>query len=106
MEILIMISAIAASSVMVALWLLAPPGFIVSPQKVDTPAPKSTREEELLCQIGEVDQRLSQSFWRRYDQLVAKRKEETLVPDSPEHRELVHMTNEMECRHAERLVLL
>ncbi len=34
------------------------------------------------------------------------RKAETLVPDSPEHLELIGMTHRMECRHAERLVLL
>ncbi len=32
--------------------------------------------------------------------------EETLIPDSPEHRELIRMTNEMECLQAERLGLL
>jgi hypothetical protein len=84
-------------------WALS--GFIVSPKTVDRPAAEVAREQELLRQLGEIDRRLSEEFWRRYDQLVAKRKEETLIPDSPEHLELIRMTDELECRHAERLVL-
>jgi len=106
LENLVMITAIAASAAMVALLLLARPGFIVSPKSVHKPAPEVPREQELLSQHNQIVQRLTKDFWRRYDHLVAKRQEETLIPDSPEHRELIRMTDEMECLQAERLVLL
>jgi hypothetical protein len=105
-EILVMISSLVAVSMIVACLLWARSGFIVSPKTVDRPAAEVAREQELIRQLAEIDQQLSKEFWQRYDQLVAKRKEETLVPDSPEHLELIRMTNELECRHAERLVLL
>jgi hypothetical protein len=106
MEIFFMISSIAALSVTVAWLLWGRSGFIISPKKVDRHTSDVAREQELLHQINAIDQRLTKDFWRRYDHLVAKRKEETLIPDSPEHLELIRMTDELECRHAERLVLL
>ena len=74
-----MITAIAASAVMVALLLLARPGFIVSPQSVDAPAPDSTREEDLVRQINQLNEEFSPEFWRRYRELRAKLAAATLV---------------------------
>jgi hypothetical protein len=106
MEVLVMITAIAASAALIALLLFARPGFIVSPQSVDAPAPESTREEELVRQINQISEEFSPEFWRRYRELWAKLEAETLVPDGPEHQELIQMTDQLELRHAGRLGLL
>jgi hypothetical protein len=106
MEILVMITAIAASAAMVALLLLARPGLIVSPQSVDAPAPEATHEEELVRPINQINDEFSPEFWRRYRELRAKLEAETLVPDGPEHQELIQMTDRLELRHADRLGLL
>jgi hypothetical protein len=105
-EILAMISAIAASAIMVALVLLAETGFIISPRSVDAPAPETRREEELVRQIKQINEEFSPGFWRRYRDLRAKLAAEALVPDGPEHQELIQMTDQLELRHADRLRLL
>lgn len=64
------------------------------------------REEELWRNLDLLDRKLADDFWRRYVELVALRKSEAIRPDSPEAAELRHMTNEMECVHADRLALL
>jgi hypothetical protein len=79
---------------------------IVTPKPVDTPASQTAREQELLRQINAISEGLTDDFWRRYNELVAKRRKETLTPDGPEHQELMRLTNELECRHAERLARL
>jgi hypothetical protein len=106
MEILVMISAIAASAVLVTLLLLARSGFIVSPRSVAAPAPESTREEELVRKIQQINEEFSPEFWRRYRDLRAKLAAEALVPDGAEHQELIQMTDQLELRHADRLGLL
>ena len=63
-------------------------------------------EQELLRQIDEISEGFSDDFLRRYNELVAKRREEALTADGPEHQELMRLTNELECRHAERLARL
>jgi len=105
-EILAIILAMTSSAVVVGLLLLPRTGFIVAPKPVDTPTPQTAREQELLRQINEISEGLSDDFWRRYNELVAKRRKETLTPDGPEHQELMRLTNELECRHAERLARL
>src|SRR5207248_1158872 len=100
-----MISAIAASAAMVALLLLARPGFIVSPQSVDAAALEATREEELVRQINQISDEFSPEFWQRYRELRAKLAAATLVPDGPEHQELIQMTDQLEIRHADRIGL-
>jgi hypothetical protein len=106
-EILAMILAATSSAVVVGLLLLARTGFIVSPKPLNpAPLPHSAHERELLRQINEISEGLPAEFWHRYNELVAKRREETLTPDSPEHQELIRLTNELECRHAERMVRL
>jgi hypothetical protein len=106
MGILVMITAIAASAGMVALLLWARVGFILSPTPVATPATESTREEELVRQINQIDQEFSPEFWRRYHDLEDRLHAEELVPDGPEHQEFIRMTDQLELRHADRLGLL
>jgi hypothetical protein len=62
--------------------------------------------QELLRRLEGIEQRLPEDFWRRYDHLISLRKDEALRPDSPEHEELIRMTDEMERCHADRLELL
>ncbi|HZW32077.1 MAG TPA: hypothetical protein VFF52_15300, partial [Isosphaeraceae bacterium] len=73
LEVLVMITAMAASAALVALLLLARPGFLVSPKSGHKPAPAATREQGLLRQHNQLVPRLTKDFWRRYDHLVAKR---------------------------------
>src|SRR5262245_48453807 len=98
--------SIAVGLLMVAWMTWAMSGFVVSPKAVGRSAAEVAREQELLRRLEEIDRQLPGEFWRRYDQLVSMRKAETLRPGSPEHEELVRMTNELECRHADRLPLL
>jgi hypothetical protein len=98
--------SIIAGFLMVAWIACATRSFIIQPHAARSPTRDVAREQEILRQLEEIDRSLSDDFWRRYDQLISMRKAETLVPDSPEHLELIGMTNRMECRHAERLVLL
>jgi hypothetical protein len=104
--ILVMITAIAALSVMVAFLLVARPGFIVLPESADSPGPESPREEELVRQINQINEEFPPEFWRRFRELRAKLAAEALVPDGPEHQELIQMTDQLEIRHAERIGLL
>ncbi len=97
---------ITAFSVMAAALLLAIPRFILSPKPVDTPAPESTRDEEIQHQIDRVYEEFPAEFWSRYHELEAKRDAESLVPDGPEHRELIGMTDEIEEWNARRVGLL
>jgi hypothetical protein len=101
-----MISSIAALSVMMAWLVWARSGFIVSPKTVDRSATEVAREQELVRQINQISDEFSPEFWQRYRQLRAKLAEETLVPDGPEHKELIRMTDQLELRHAHRLGLL
>ena len=105
-QMLLMTWSIAAGFLMVAWMVWSMSGFVISPNTMVGPAPEVTREQELLSQLEGIDQEFPDDFWRRYDQLVSMRKAETLQPDSPEHGELIRMTNELECRHADRLALL
>jgi hypothetical protein len=96
-----------AAGLLIVSWIAwAMSGFVISPKTVGRPAPEVAREQELLRRLEEIDRQLPDDFWRRYDQLASMRKAETLRPDSPEHGELIRMTNELECRHADRLPLL
>ena len=106
METTPMTGSIAAGFLMVAGMAWAMSGFAISPKTAGGPAPEVAREQELLRQLEAIDRRLPGDFRRRYDQRVAMRKAETLRPDGPGHRELMRMTDELECRHADRLVLL
>ncbi len=105
-ETLVIIMAIASSALVVGFMLLARTGFNVAPKPADTPAPQMAREEELLREISQINEQFSAEFWRRYHALVAKRDAELLVPDGPELRELIRMTDELELRQAERLEIL
>lgn len=55
-------------------------------------------EAKLLLKIN---QRLPPNAQKRYDELVAKRKAETLAPD--EHRELLRLIDQIEKSDAERI---
>ena len=105
-EILVMVSAIAALSVIVAFLVLVRPGWIVSPSPVNPAASRETHEEQLVRQINQINDEFPTEFWRRYRELRAKLEAETLVPDGPEHLELIQMTDQLEIRHADRLGLL
>lgn len=105
-EALTMTWSIAAGLVLLAWIAWGMSGFAISPNMMGRPAQEVAREQELLRQSEAIDRRLPADFWRRYHQLVDLRKAETLQPDGPEHRELMRMTDELECRHADRLVLL
>jgi hypothetical protein len=98
--------SIAAGLLMVVWLAWGMLGWAISTNAVGRPAQEVAREQELLRQLEAIGRRLPDEFWRRYDQLVSLRKAEALLPDSPEHAELMSMTNELECRHADRLVLL
>jgi hypothetical protein len=98
--------SIAAGLLMVALAVWAMDGFVISPNAMGRPAPEVILEQELLRRLEGIEQRLPEDFWRRYNQLVSLRKDEALRPDSPEHEELIRMTDEMERCHADRLELL
>ena len=98
--------SIAAGLLMVAGMAWAMTGFVISPKTAGRTASEATREQEILHRLEGIDRQLTDDFWRRYDQLISMRKAETLVPDSPDHEELTRMTNELECRHADRLALL
>jgi hypothetical protein len=65
------------------------------------PARLSHEESELLSQISVG---LSEEIWRHYDQLIAKRRAESLTPD--EHQKLMQITNTIEEDHARRIGLL
>jgi hypothetical protein len=106
METTPMTGSIAAGLLIVAGMAWAMSGFAISPKAAGRPAPEVAREQELLRQLEAIDRRLPGDFWRRYDQQLAPRKAEARRPDGPEHRELMRMTDELECRHADRLVLL
>jgi hypothetical protein len=97
---------IAAGLLMVAWAVWALGGFAISPNAVGRPAPEVIREQELLRRLEAIEQRLPEDFWRRYDELVALRKDEALRPGSPEHGELICTTDEVERCHADRLELL
>ncbi len=87
-----------------AFWAMG--GFVISPNAVGRPTPGVVHEKELLRRLEGIEQRLPEDFWRRYDQLVSLRKDEALRPGSPEHEELIRMTDEVERCHADRLELL
>ena len=106
MEILVMVSAIAALSVILAFSILVRPGWIVSPNPANPAASKETHEEQLVRQINRISDEFPTEFWRRYRELRAKLEAEALIPDGPEHLELIQMTDQLEIRHADRLGLL
>ena len=64
--------------------------------------PHLTREETLLLQ--RINQGLPAETWRRYHELVAKRRAETLTAE--EHQELMALTNEVELWNARRIELV
>ena len=59
-----------------------------------------------MRQVNQISEEFPDEFWRRYHELRDKLEAETLVPDSPEHLELIQMTDQLEIRHADRLGLL
>jgi hypothetical protein len=101
-----MTCSIAAGLLMVAWSVWAMCGSVISPDAVGRPASEALREEELLRRLEGIEQRLPEDFWWRYDQFVSMRKDEALRPGSPEHEELIRMTDELEGCHAVRLELL
>ncbi len=67
--------------------------------RVQRKSPSLPKDEaELLLKIS---QRLPPNTQKRYDELVAKRKAETLASD--EHRELVRLIDQIEKSDAERI---
>jgi hypothetical protein len=104
--ILAMILALAALLVMVALWLWTRLGFIVTPHTSGADAPVSVREQELLGQIERIYKEIPSEFRRRYQELIARRDAGTLIRESPEHQELIRMTDELEEWNARRVGLL
>ena len=80
-------------------------GFIVSPKQVDPVVPRMAREPELLRLIDQIGEEFTAEFWHRYHELVAKRDQESLVPDVPEHQELIRMTDALEEWNAQRMGL-
>jgi hypothetical protein len=101
-----MILATAGFAVVVGFVLLARFGFIVSPKQVDPIVSPMAREPELLRDIDQIEKEFTAEFWRHYHELVAKRDNESLVPDGPEHQELIHMTDALEEWNARRMGLL
>jgi hypothetical protein len=61
----------------------------------------SARETELLT---EVNRGLPPAVWNRYDDLVARRRDETLT--EPEHRDLLELGDRIEAAHVRRIELL
>lgn len=96
----------AGFGVVVGLMLLARFGFIVSPKQVDSNLSPLAREPELLRAIDQIGKELTSEFWRHYHELVAKRDNESLIPDGPEHQELIQMTEALEEWNARRMGLL
>lgn len=96
-------SVAAGLSVAWMAWALS--GSVISPNRIGGPASEIPREQELLRRLEEIGARFSGDSWRRYDELASMRRAEVLVPDSPEHAELVRMTGELESCHADRLAL-
>jgi hypothetical protein len=105
-EILVMVSAIAALSVIVTISVIVRPGWIVSPRPLNPALSKEAHEEQLVRQINRISDEFPAEFWRRYRELRAKLEADALVPDSPEHLELIEKTDQLEIRHADRLGLL
>lgn len=60
-----------------------------------------SKEAALLTQIN---RGFSESWWKHYQQLLAKRREETLSKD--EHRDLVRLTSQIENREVRRMQAL
>jgi hypothetical protein len=99
--------AIAGSAVVVGFLLLARSGNIVSPKQADSYiTPQIARETELLREIDQIGEEFTADFWHRYHALVAERDNESLVPDGPEHVELIGMTDTLEGWNAHRMGLL
>jgi hypothetical protein len=96
----------ASSAVVVGLLLLARFGFIVSPKQVDPTVPQMGRESEILREIDQTGKEFTAEFWHHYHELVAKRDNESLVPDGAEHQELIQMTDALEEWNARRMGLL
>jgi hypothetical protein len=100
------ILVMAVCAAVIWLLLMSRDGFIVEITRVDSPAPESTQEEELLRLVVRVYDELPVEFWQRFHELAAKRDAETLVRDGPEHQELIRMTDELEEWNARRVGLL
>lgn len=54
--------------------------------------------------LSKINQGLPEATWQRYYQLIAKRQDETL--NAEEHRELLHLTEQVERLDAQRLEYL
>ena len=65
-------------------------------------APRLSREEAAL--LKQINQGLPVETWKRYHELVAKRRAETLTPE--EHQALMDLTNEVEVWNARRIGLV
>jgi hypothetical protein len=98
--------AVAGSAVLVAYLLLARSGYIVSPKQADSIAPQIAHETELVREIGQIGEEFTADFWHRYHELITLRDNESLVPDGPEHVELIGMTDTLEEWNARRMGLL
>ena len=101
-----MVMATVVLSLIVALLVLVRSGFMVPPGPVVPALSRETREEQLVRQVNQISEEFTAEFWRRYHELRDKLEAETLVPDGPEHLELIQMTDRLEIRHADRLGLL
>jgi hypothetical protein len=99
-------AAIACFAIVVGFLLLARSGYIVSPKQVDSIAPQIARETVLIREIDQIGEEFGADFWHRYHELVAERDNESLVPDGPEHVELIGMTDKLEEWNARRIGLL
>ena len=66
------------------------------------PSSRLTEQESDL--LSQINTGLAEETWLRFDQLVAKRKNESLT--SQEHEELMRLTNSIEEDHARRIGLL
>jgi hypothetical protein len=106
LETLAIIMAVASFTILVGYLLLARTGFIVSPKQIDPLGPQTEREPELLHEIEQLGRELTAQLWHRYHDLVAKRDQESLMPDGPEHQELIKMTDALEEWNARRMGLL
>jgi hypothetical protein len=65
------------------------------------PSHLTARESELL---KEINRGLPPDIWHRYDELAAKRRDETLT--DPEHRELLALGDQIETAHVHRIAVL
>lgn len=71
--------------------------------KLDSRPPSRLSHEESKL-LSQINVGLPEETWSRYDQLIARRRAQTLSPD--QHGELMQITNTIEEDHARRIDLL